>query len=223
MYPCWAFQQAKRQGKVKSHDEWKQPRIVVDALDLLERDLRKKKGRIERVQLCFTTDPFMVGYPDITDLSLAILKRLHEAEIRVDTLTKGLTPVDLLDTGTYGTANFYGISLVSLDEGFRQRFEPNTALYRLGRIAAIKQLQDAGLKTWVSMEPYPTPNIVEQKIEDVLEAVDFVDRIVFGKWNYSRLASDFPGANAFYVDCVDKVTDFCRTNGIEVYIKEGSR
>ena len=50
-------------------------------------------------------------------------------------------------------------------------------------------MHEAGYSTWVSMEPYPTPNIYNQEIEDVLEAVSFVDKDIFGRTNYNKVAS----------------------------------
>jgi DNA repair photolyase len=60
--------------------------------------------------------------------------------------------------------------LVSLDESFRERIEPGAAPLEK-RLAALKYLHDDGCKTWVSIEPYPTPNIIEQNLHEVLEAV----------------------------------------------------
>jgi len=224
-YPCYAFNMQKRfKDGLKTFGEWRQPRIVANALELLDKELPRKRDRIECVHLCFMTDPFMVGYPEVTDLSLEILGKLHVAGVKAQTLTKAITPADLFDLETYGSDNFYGITLVSLDERFRQRFEPYSAPYK-DRIRAIAELHDAGLKTWVSIEPYPTPNIVKQELFDLFDAVGFVDRIVFGRWNYSPLVTvfkdeKFHDARRFYADAAFDVTDFCDSMGIEVHIKE---
>jgi len=65
-----------------------------------------------------------------------------------------------------------------------ERMEPGAALYR-ERLAALKALHDAGCKTWVSIEPYPTPNLIEQNPMELLEAVSFTDKIIFGCTNES--------------------------------------
>jgi hypothetical protein len=39
-------------------------------------------------------------------------------------------------------------------------------------------LHDAGCKTWVSIEPYPTPNFIEQDLNDILCAISFCDKII---------------------------------------------
>ena len=61
-------------------------------------------------------------------------------------------------------------------------------------MAALKKLHENGLKTWISIEPYPTPNIDETSvdIEDLLKHIGFVDKIVFGRMNYNKEANGFP-------------------------------
>lgn len=223
-FPCYAFNLKKRTGDVKTYEEWIDPKIVSNTLELLDKELPKLKHKIkEGVHLCFSTDPFMVGYPEVTALTLDVLTKLNSYGVRAQTLTKGVTSSKLTDVERYGEDNFYGITLVSLDETFRQRWEPFSAPYT-DRIAAIKELHDAGLKTWVSIEPYPTPNIVEQELINILDAVGFVDRIVFGKWNYNPISSKkaFKDAKGFYADAAFDVTDYCDASGKEVHIKEGT-
>ncbi|MBR3050087.1 MAG: radical SAM protein, partial [Selenomonadaceae bacterium] len=133
-------------------------------------------------------------------------------------LTKGLLPDCLAELSK---ANEYGISLISLSEDFRKRMEPNAAPYA-DRINALKFLHDSGCKTWVSMEPYPTPNLIEQKLSDVLEAVSFVDKIIFGRTNYSREVSAYPDHKAFYNDSAAQVIEFCKARNIDCHIKAGT-
>ncbi|MBA4349503.1 MAG: radical SAM protein, partial [Thermodesulfovibrio sp.] len=90
------------------------------------------------------------------------------------------------------------------------------------RIAALKCLHDTGLKTWVSIEPYPTPNIIKQNLTEILEAVSFADKIVFGRLNYSPLVKAFTHADDFYSNQAEVVADFCRSNKIGIHIKNGT-
>ena len=48
------------------------------------------------------------------------------------------------------------------------------------------------------MEPYPTPNIIKQDLMEILEAVSFVDEIVFGRLNYNVKSSEFKYSKEFY-------------------------
>ena len=87
------------------------------------------------------------------------------------------------------------------------------------RLAALRALHDAGCKTWVSIEPYPTPNMVEQDLHKLLEAVSFTDRIIFGRTNYSKVANSYEGHKHFYNKCAAEAVSFCQEHGIDYHIK----
>lgn len=220
-FPCYAFMMAKRFGKVKSYKEWCDPKIVKNALELLDKEIPKYKKEINFVHLCFTTDPFMYKHPEIADLTLKVINKLNLNGIRCTVLTKGIYPKELINTEKYGKENEYGITLISLDNKFKGRFEPFSAYY-LGRIKSLKMLHDARLKTWVSMEPYPTPNLVKQDLNDILEKISFVDNIIFGKLNYNS-SSSFPENKEFYDNCAGIVERFCKEKGIKYHIKYGTK
>ena len=215
-YPCYAFLMKKRFGQVKTYDEWIQPKIVANTLELLDKEIPRLKDKIKSVHLCFSTDPFMYGNVEIQKLSLAAIRKLNEAGIKCIVLTKGILPIELLLN--FLPANEYGISLVSLNEDFRQRYEPNTAPYS-ERIKALYDLSKANCKTWVSIEPYPTPNLVEQNLSDVLNAVGFVDKIIFGRTNYSKDVSAYADNKNFYNKCAAQVIEFCKKHRINCHIK----
>ena len=58
-YPCYAYMLKKRFGQVKLYDEWIEPYLVSNTLELLDKEIPRLKKKIKSVQLCFTTDPFM--------------------------------------------------------------------------------------------------------------------------------------------------------------------
>lgn len=217
-YPCYAFLMAKRFRRVKTYEEWLRPSIVDNTLDLLRKELPRHKDEIERVQLCFTTDPFMTGYPEVGEMSVRAIKLINDFDIPCVVLTKGVLPASLVGLSK---ANIYGITLVSLDEGFRERMEPG-AVPIADRLAALRALHDAGYKTWVSMEPYPTPNVWDQKLQPILDAVSFVDSIVFGRVHYDKRTSSYKDLNAFYHDAAERVRGFCAENSIGCHIKTGT-
>lgn len=221
-FPCYAMMMKKRCGIIKDYNDWIQPRIVENALELLDKEIPKLKDRINVVHLCFTTDPFMYQQREICDLSLKIINRLNKDNIRCTVLTKGIYPKELADIGKYGENNEYGITLVSLDKKFKDLMEPGSAPY-LKRIEALKYLHDRGLKTWISMEPYPTPNLVEQNLSKILESIKFVDKIIFGKLNYNVKVTEFGDNKDFYEECADTVIDFCNKYDIGCHIKYGTK
>ncbi|WP_296965594.1 radical SAM protein [uncultured Eubacterium sp.] len=215
-YPCYAYMLKKRFGQVKSYDEWIEPYLVSNTLELLDKEIPRLKKKIKSVQLCFTTDPFMYGYDEICDMSIKSIKKLNKAGIKCTVLTKGLIPIDLKD---FSKENEYGITLISLDEKYREKYEPGAAPYK-ERIQALKKLHNADCKTWVSVEPYPTPNIIEQDIRDILDEISFTDKIIFGRTNYSKEISSYKEHKKFYNEQAQIVIDYCKEKEIEYYIKE---
>ena len=219
-YPCYAMLMARRFGKVTSYDEWCEPVLVSNTLELLDKEIPRLKDKIDHVQLCFTTDSFMYGYDDVCDMSLKAIRRLNEDGISCVVLSKGILPPNLAGEG-FMRSNVYGITLVSLDESYREEFEPGAAPYK-ERIDALRALHDAGCRTWVSMEPFPTPNVCDQDIGPILEAVSFADRIIFGRTNYNKVVSSYPNCKEWYNERVLDVVRFCRERGIDFFIKHGT-
>ncbi|PKN32399.1 MAG: radical SAM protein [Deltaproteobacteria bacterium HGW-Deltaproteobacteria-20] len=211
-YPCHAFLLARRYGRVSDYAAWREPKLVGNALALLDMELRRKRG-IDSVHLSLTTDPFMVGHPEVTELSLQIIERVNREGIPCSVLTKGILPPELADVRRFHPDNTYGISLVSLDEGFRARWEPGASPYAV-RVAAARALHQGGRRTRVHIEPYPTPVFVKQDVNRVLEQVDFVEHVYFGGWNYNAAAREFPGCARFYEEQASAVRRFCDARGI---------
>lgn len=217
-YPCYAFLLKKRFGVVKSYEEWIKPEIVENTLELLEKEIPKFRDKISILHLCFTTDPFMYGYGDIKALSLKVIEKLNSAGIRCSVLTKGVLPIELAE---YSKENEYGITLVSLDENYREKIEPGAAPY-LERLRSLKAVHNAGYKTWVSIEPYPTPNIITQELNKILEKIEFVDKIIFGRTNYSKEITAYKEHKKFYNEQAEVVIDFCEKRNINYHIKDGT-
>lgn len=217
-YPCYAMMMAKRFGKAKTYEEWCEPMLAENALEILDKEIPKLKDKIKSVQLCFTTDPFMYGYDEVGEMSLKIIEKLNNAGIKCTALTKGILPIEL---AKLSKENEYGITLVSLDENFRQEMEPNSAPFK-ERIEALKALHDAGCKTWVSIEPYPTPNIVEQDFSKILEAVSFCDKIIFGRLNYNKRVSEYKEHKKFFNELAEQTIEYCQRHNKQYHIKDGT-
>ena len=214
-YPCYAFLIKKRFGQIKDYENWLEPYLVSNTLELLDKEIPKLKNKIKSVQLCFTTDPFMYGYPEISDMSIAAIKKLNAAGIKCTILTKGILPKDL---ATLSKENEYGITLISLNEDYREKIEPGAAPYA-ERLKALIDLHNAGYKTWVSIEPYPTPNLIKQDLQEILDAISFVDKIIFGRTNYNKEITAYKQQKVFYNEQAAKVIEFCKKRGIQYYIK----
>lgn len=214
-FPCYAMMMAKRFGKAKTYEEWCEPKFAENTLEILDKEIPKLKDKIKSVHLCFSTDPFMYGYNEVSEMSIAIIRKLNAAGIKCTALTKGVLPIGLAQLSS---ENEYGITLVSLDEAFRKEMEPNAAPYK-ERIAALRALHDAGSKTWVSIEPYPTPNFIEQDLNEILEAISFCDKIIFGRLNYNKKVSEYKDHKAYFNKLAKQVLAYCEANGKQCHIK----
>ena len=215
-FPCYAFLLKKRFGQTKDYEQWLEPYLVSNTLELLDREIPRLRDKIQSVHLCFSTDPFMNRYPEVSAMSIEAIRKLNQAGIRCTTLTKGILPMELAQLSA---ENEHGITLISLDESYRKKMEPGAAPYA-DRLAALKALHDAGCKTWVSIEPYPTPNLIEQDLQEILAAVSFADKIIFGRTNYCKEANAYKQHKAFYNQRAAQVMGFCEEHGIQCHIKE---
>jgi DNA repair photolyase len=218
---------ARSYGKIKRYEEWLHPKIVGNTLELLEKEIPKFKKEIDFVHMSFTTDPFMFDalnqrvFPAVKELTLKIIERLNRDGLRSTVLTKGIYPRELADTKRFGSKNRYGITLVSLDDKFAKKYEPYSSPIK-ERIESLKYLHNHGLKTWASIEPYPTPNIVDQDLTDILDKLSFVNDLIFGKMNYNKAVNGYFENEKFYLECVHQIQGFCSEKGISFHIKKGT-
>lgn len=217
-YPCYAYMMARRFGKVKSYEEWTNPQVVENTMELLEKELSRYRDKIQILHLCFTTDPFMQGHPEIGQLSMEILQKANAQGVKCSILTKGILPAQL---AKLPLENEYGITVVSLNDTFNQQYEPGAA-FVADRIEALRYLSEHDCKTWVSIEPYPTPNMIEQNLHDILERIGFADKIIFGRLHYNKIVSAYKDHKMFYNQCAAEVIDYCHNHGIACHIKNGT-
>lgn len=218
LYPCYAFLMAKRFGKIKTYKEWIQPKIVHNALELLDKEIPKYKNDIKFVQLSFTTDPFMYNYPEVSKLSYEIIKKLNDNDIKCTALTKGILPIKLANISD---KNEFGITLITINDNYRQELEPFASPMNK-RIKSLYSLHKKGLKTWVSIEPYPTPNIINQDINKILDRLSFVDKFIFGRLNYNAKVSKYDDYKNFFNEMALSVVSFAKKNNKQYYIKKGT-
>ena len=68
-------------------------------------------------------------------------------------------------------------------------------------------------------EPSSTPNLINQSLGVILEAVSFTDRIIFGRTNYNKAVSAYKESKHFYNKCAEEVIAFCEDRDISYHIK----
>lgn len=102
-----------------------------------------------RVHLSFLGDPLPSGVPH--DTTNKVIHLLHRYGFPVQLLSKSgvLDPATLTELGEHDT---YGITLTTCNRELERYWEP-FAGHVGARITAMGRAHDAGIKTWVSLEP----------------------------------------------------------------------
>jgi hypothetical protein len=161
----------------KEFDEGAVPRP--DFIHKLRKDAAKYEAAklTGQVMLSFTTDPYHTGDTALTRMTLNVLK---DHGLGICTLTKGGTRA-LRDLDLFRPKrDAFASTLTSLDEKFSKKWERNAAL-PADRIAALRKFHEAGIFTWVSLEPTLD---IDASLAIVKATHPFVDLYKVGRVNY---------------------------------------
>jgi DNA repair photolyase len=179
----------------------------------LGKDIIKFRGDKRPILLCFTTDPYQ-PIEETAKLTRISIKRLIENGSTVKVLTKGGTRAvrdfDIMKTGNCD----FGATLTFMDEKRSIEWEPGAAS-PADRINALRMAKEAGIKTWVSLEPVIDP---EQVYEIIKATHEFVDLYKVGKINYHPLSKTIDWHD-FRVNVESLLTSLSK----DFYIKEDIR
>lgn len=63
---------------------------------------------------------------------------------------------------------------------------------------------------------------IEQSLDDLLDAVGFVDKIIFGRTNYSKETTAYVEHKSFYNEKAAEVIRYCEQHHIAYHIKDGT-
>jgi DNA repair photolyase len=140
------------------------------------------EGDTRPVLLSFISDPYQ---PEEERLQLTryAIETLHNYSHTVTILTKaGL--LAQRDFGLYRAGDSFGATLTFLDERKSRLWEPGAGP-PLARILNLMAAYDAGIPTWVSLEPVIEPH---ETLALIAATSRFVDHYKVGKLNYDRLA-----------------------------------
>lgn len=176
----------------------------------LRRDagLYQAAGVTEQVMLSFTSDPYHRGD---TAATRSTLETLIEHGLGVCTLTKGGTRA-LRDKDLFRPAHdAFASTLTSLDEAFSAKWERNAAL-PADRLAALKAFHEAGIFTWVSLEPTLD---VESSLAIVQATHGFVDLYKVGRVNYLPMTN-----TTDWQDYTVRMVELLNRLGAQHYIKK---
>jgi DNA repair photolyase len=153
-----------------------------DYFEKLLKDAAKYQalGLHGQVMLSFTSDPYHAGD---TIPSRRTIEILRDHGLAFCTLSKGGTRA-LRDLKLFRpNRDAYAATLTSLDDAFSRKWERN-APPPSDRIAALRAFHDAGLFTWVSLEPTLD---IESSLAVVKATHEFVDLYKVGRVNYLKL------------------------------------
>jgi DNA repair photolyase len=139
----------------------------------------QRAGITEQVMLSFTSDPYHL---DDTAPTRQTLEILLDHGMAFCTLSKGgaraLRDLDLFRPDR----DAYAATLTSLNDAFSLKWERRAAL-PADRIATLKKFHEAGIFTWVSIEPTLD---IESSLEIVRATHDFVDLYKVGQANHVK-------------------------------------
>lgn len=183
-------------------------------LDRLQRDVIRHRmagiagGPNEQIFITFSSDPFHLGDLNPTRTTMRILQ---EGGLAFCTLSKGgeralpFLPMYRPDRDAYAC------TLTTLDDAFSRKWEPNAALPR-DRIATLARFHDAGIFTWVSLEPTLD---VQASLDIVAETRPFVDLYKIGRANYLKEITRVTDWRNY----TRHMVDLCQSLGVRHYIK----
>lgn len=177
---------------------------------LLTRDAKKYQlaDISEQVMLSFTTDPY---HPFDNSLTREVIRILKFYGLGVCTLTKGGTHA-LRDLSMFRSdRDCFASTLTSLNDDFSKKWESGAAL-PFDRIEALKKFSEAGIFTWVSLEPTLD---VEASIEIIRQTHGFVNHYKIGRVNYLPMTK-----TTNWQDYTLRIIDLCQKLGVSHYIKQ---
>jgi DNA repair photolyase len=179
------------------------PRLAKDCVKLRE------IGFTEQVMLSFSTDPY---HPGDTGMTRETLIMLRDAGAGFCTLTKGgsraLRDLDLFRPDRDAFAS----TLTSLDASFSQKWERKAALPH-DRLAALIRFRQAGVFTWVSLEPTLDIN---HSLAVVDATYEFVDLYKVGMANYLQEITRTTDWRDYTLRMIEKL----QALGVKHYIKK---
>jgi DNA repair photolyase len=157
----------------------------------------RKSGVKDRlIFLCFTCDPYPMGYD--ASATREIIELIKNSRNRVKILTKGLCGVSK-DFDLLGSDDWFGIS----DDGVSGNY--------LSRRELLEKAKSAGINAWISFEPMLD---VEKIIESIGEYKHCADLMAFGALNHVK-----PPRPIDYANAAEKIIAECEKHGVKYLIK----
>lgn len=167
----------------------------------------REAGITEQVMLSFTTDPY---HPTDNSLTIQVLDSLKSFGLGFCTLTKGGSRA-LRDIAMFRpNRDAFASTLTSLDDEFSLKWERGAALPG-DRITTLEKFHNAGIFTWVSLEPTLDCN---SSIAIIERTHKFVDLFKIGRANYLPMTN-----STDWEDYTHRILEVVNRLGVKHYIK----
>lgn len=162
----------------------------------------------DQIFITFSSDPY---HPGDIQPTLSAIEILDTNGLSFCTLSKGGTKALSFLSLYRPKRDAYAATLTSLDDRFSQKWERNARL-PMDRIAALKAFHEAGIFTWVSIEPTLD---VDHSLAVIEATAGFVDLYKVGRANYLGAIT----RTTDWCDYTMRVVDLMNRLGKAHYIK----
>lgn len=196
-----------------NRDEFNEAAVLrSDYLERLSHDIPRhahlSRTANEQIFITFSSDPFHLG--DLGPTS-TVMEMLRAGGLAFCTLSKGGRRAIPFLSFYRRERDAYACTLTSLDDAFSLKWERKAALPQ-DRIATLKAFHEAGIFTWVSLEPTID---VEASLQIIRHTHQFVDLFKIGRANYLKEIT----RTTDWRDYTLRVIDLCQALGAKHYIK----
>lgn len=196
----------------KKYADWVKPAPRLQLIDWLQKDMKtikqhpEIKSGIKDIMVSSITDCYQ-PIESHHRITREVVKILIENELPFTVLTKNVNVLEDIDLFASYDKCIVGLTVATLDDDIRQSLEPNAPPIN-DRIDALKELKQAGIYTYCSVEPIlPGSNPID--IIDTLK--EYVDLFEFGKLNGNKGAVS---NEQYYVNAFKQIESHCKANGI---------
>ncbi|MFC1910444.1 radical SAM protein [Chloroflexota bacterium] len=198
----------------KAYSDWIKPVLRPKLPDLLRKDMEVLKHHLE-----IKADIKDIMVSSITDcyqpiesqhrITREVVKILIENELPFTILTKNKDVLDDIDLFKgYGKCRV-GLTIATLDDNLQRSLEPKASPIE-DRIEALRELKQAGVYTYCSVEPI----MLGSNPIDVVDRVgDYVDLFEFGKLNPNGNYKANSNTD-YYVNVFKQIAMYCSNNAI---------
>ncbi len=194
---------------MKPEDFWGNPRPKKDVLKRLETQLKTGKYSGKSIFLCFTCDAYQPIEYDL-EITRQALEMLRFHGVHWNILTKSC--LASRDFDLYRPGDKFGMTLVYYSDTDSAKHEPG-AFNTDARTLTLWQAHQAGIDTWVSLEPVINP---KDSIGLINRTAPFVNEYKIGKVNYKKSDVDWKAFGHEVVELLEKL-------GKKYYIKDSLR